>query len=245
MPERHPTLAYSDNEQAAHAVYRYIKALTPPIRTFRLRPENYRRPTFSAWWLLPGAALPVQAMSKLLIDRVAEAPSLMKVGCQVARGLGRQCADLVPSSLVMGPSWTWHRWLNDVMGGVLDAPMRSIMKRADQDLFIAVSLYDFHHAEAGLQTPDDRAVFTVRDASLSLEPVVRPHDDLFMVEYARRMQDLVMAIEGIEHVWWYWIDLRIGVRVAYGKEPDDAGEDAWTATELWHHALEPWLPWIH
>jgi hypothetical protein len=94
--------------------------------------------------------------------------------------------------------------------------------------------------------PDDRAVFAVRDDSLALDPVVRPEDDLFMVEYAHRMQDLVMAIEGIEHVWWYWIDLRIGIRVAYGSgEKSDAAAGIWGAGDLWQHALAPWLPWVH
>jgi hypothetical protein len=67
-----------------------------------------------------------------------------------------------------------------------------------------------------------------------------------MVEYARRMQDLVMAIEGIEHVWWYWIDLRIGLRVPYGDgSKPDAAAGIWSAADLWHNALAPWLPWIH
>ena len=255
-----PTVPYTDNRQAARAILNHILGLTPPVRHLRLQPLDALRPSATLWWLTPVAGWTTHAHSRLFLRRTpgmgqARQPDLMSAGFCLDRGLGRQLGgpqlgnpdtpDLVEPNLTMQPSWFWYRFRNDVLGKVLDAPMRTVLTRSDLPLEVELAL---HYAAAAPRPdyrgtpPADRLAYAILDERLVLHPTVLGRDELAPLNEAATMQDLMMRIEGVENLAWYWISVFIGIRIAYGAPDAGAG---WQARDLWQRALDPWLPWLH
>ncbi|MGC9520851.1 MAG: hypothetical protein ACP5HG_03085 [Anaerolineae bacterium] len=249
-----PTMAYVDNEAAARGVYEHIRDLTPPIRHLRLRPYDYRNRPFTDWWLVPSPDWPVYRYGKYYFRRVPSSqsyddPGIMSTGFYLERGFGRQVADMVDPELITQPNWFWYRFLNDSLGGVLDAPMREVLQRVGQPLVISLDLYTFDHTRAPAPDgdwshlyPDDRLTYVLKDESLMLSLAEGAENELARLNQAGHLRELVLQIEAMQDLKWYWIDVYLGVRLRYATEPS---EGQWSAAKLWHSALEPWLRWVH
>ena len=253
-----PTLQYANNEVAAQAVYRYIRMLVPPLRHLRLRPSDSSALATTTWWLITGAGAPIHARGKLYLRREpgmlsAHDPGLLSAGFCVERGLGRQLAglemggeaapDLVDPDLMLQPSWFWYRFLNDALGGLFGAPMLDVLERSGQPISINVDLHRFDGvAPQGPGTADayDHVAFTILDDTLVLHPTRTTLGELAVLNDAIDLRDLVLRVESIRDLTWYWVTFWIGIQARYG---DDQGN--WSARELWLNALEPWLPWVH
>ncbi|MBC7261697.1 MAG: hypothetical protein H5T63_06755 [Chloroflexi bacterium] len=54
------------------------------------------------------------------------------------------------------------------------------------------------------------------------------------------LPDLARRLETMKDLDFFWLNLMIGIRLQYGT----ATTGDWGAPEIWHHALQPWLPWI-
>jgi hypothetical protein len=179
----------------------------------------------------------------------------MSAGFYVERGFGRQVSDLVPEHLVMQPSWFWTRFRNEVFGGLADTTLRSLLDRTQQSVTLTLDLYRFDRApvagdypglgadENSLSAaePDDHLAYTVRDQSLMLSLAEGAENELVPLSQAGYLRDLVVQIEGMPDLPWFWIDVRIGVRLAYGQD----GADNWDAAQVWDRTLSPWLHWVH
>ncbi len=219
------------------------------------------RPALGPWWFIPGTGWPPYAHAKLFLRRVPGTetrsdPGLFCLGLRLERGLGRQLAgrqwpgdpealDLVDPLLTMQPSWFWHRFLNDTLGGLINTPLRALLERSEQPLTIELDLYRADSVPApdrGDVWPDDHMAFAILDEGLLLHPIELARAELKPLSEAATLRELVLQIEGVPKLTWYWINVRIGVQVSYGA-PD--AKDAWDAPELWHRAMEPWLPWLH
>lgn len=258
----YPSITYANNKEAAHAVHRHITTL-PQARHLRLLPrERARRDRstadFAEWWFTPNLDWPGYRYGKLFVDRVwgppgKRLPGLLRAGFTLARGFGRQAAELVPSDLVISPNWFWYRFLSDSMAGVFDAPLRSLLTNCGQPVSVDLTLYYFDRYpdpgnEIGVRTPDDRLTFTIRDRSLTFEVVREGSSILAPLATATSLQDLVLRTEGVQDLTWYWIDVHICVQAWYQEaqtQPDAGTSETWNGTELWNRALAPWLPWVH
>ena len=253
-----PTIRYANNERAAQAVIRHIGALMPPVRYLRSRPSNTSARAFADWWLLPGIGRPEPGHGRLYLHRLpdtktATAPGLMSAGFCVERGLGRQLGssllgepeqlNLVDPRLVMQPAWLWYRFLNDALGGLFDSPMRTVLSRSGQPITVSLDLFRADSLPANLACQglqDDHLSFAVLDDTLLLHPTQVATAELAVLDDAATLRELVIRMEGVQDLSWYWILVSLGIEVAYGHEESD-----WDAGELWHNALEPWLPWVH
>ena len=235
---------FRNNEQAAKAVYQHILAAQPPVRHLTLRLRNPDDIKFTDWWLVPSRRWPPYAHSKLLFRQLRAASGTMFAGFHVAKGLGRQLPGIVKDDLMMMPQWYWYEFLNDVQGGVFDGPMRDVGKRTGLPVFVRLELYELNHvpdmASPVRQSCDDALEFTVRETDCSLELVGAAEEHLGGLNGALNVRDLVWRTVALPKATWTWVDWLMGVRVDY-----DAGTGAgWGAAELWHKALEPWLPWV-
>ncbi len=253
-----PTMRYANNERAAQAIVRAMDALVPPVRDLKPRPLDSSARAFAEWWFLPGTGRPLPGHGKLFLRRqsnsgTATMPGLMAIGFQLERGLGRQLAgtpvgeayqpDLVERRFVMQPSWLWYRFLNDAMGGLFDPPLRSMLERSGEPVAVELDLFrvdTLPAAWAGRGCPDDRLTFAVLDESLLLHPTSTATGELAVLDDAATLRELVLRMEGVQDLTWFWIAVSIGIEVAYGYDEGD-----WDAATLWTNALEPWLPWVH
>ncbi|MCU0520827.1 MAG: hypothetical protein MUF84_09060 [Anaerolineae bacterium] len=253
-----PTIRFPNNERATQSVIRHIGALTPPVRNLRPRPSDSSARAFADWWLLAGSHRSMVGHGRLYLRREpgtmnATTQGLMSLGLRVERGLGRQLAsaglgevptmDLVDPQFVMQSTWLWYRFLNDAVGGLFDPPLRTVLTRSGQPVTIDLDLYRAESVPAAIAArvlPDDRLSFVVLDDTLLLHPVRIASDELSELNDAATLRELVLRIESVRDLPWYWLVTSIGIQVAYGDEDGD-----WDAGDLWHRALEPWLPWVH
>lgn len=238
-----PTTRFRNNDLASHAVYRFIKTMKPPVDYLTLRPWNPYQPSHTQWYLVPSTEWPAYRFGKLYIGQSPETGMLF-TGYYVERGLGSQVADLAKANHIMNTAWRWPRFRCETQEGKLKNAVRNVLDRTGLPLQIDACLYYFNHVrdpETGEEHPDDEAVFRIRDASLDIECSREAKAELSPLNRAKTLQDLIRYIENIPSIDWSWIDFLMGVSLQYSK--DDTGE--WSASEVWHNALEPWLPWVH
>lgn len=242
--ENNARVMFTDNEQAAQAVYKHILAAQPPLRHLTLRLYNPDHVKFSDWWLVPSRTWPPHPHSRLLFRQSRVTSGAMFAGFHIAKGLGRQLPGIVSDDVMMTPQWYWHEFLNEVQGGVFDGVLRDVGQRTGLPVVVRLELSELSHVPdvTGYrpQIVDDALEFTVREAGGSLERVEAARNILAPLNEAQHLRDLVWPIIGLRNPTWYWIDWLMGVRVDYGA-PDVEG---WGAAELWHNALEPWLRWV-
>jgi len=253
-----PAIRYRNNERAVRAVVAFLSQQAPAARNLNAYPSDASARAFAEWWLHTGSGRPTPGRGRLFMRREADTLSggslgLMATGLQVERGLGRHLAgagvgeparmELVDPRLIMQPSWSWYRLLNDTLGGSFNAPLQSVLARSAQPIVIDLQL---HHADQltavpGIRTsPADQASFSVLDESLLFHPTRLAGSELAALNDAATLRDLLLRMEGVRDLSWYWITVSMGVEVAYND-----GEGGWDAATLWHNALEPWLPWVH
>ncbi len=253
-----PTIRYRNNERTVRAVVAFLDQQAPAARSLNAYPSDTSARAFAEWWLHTGSGRPTPGRGRLFMRRLADTLSatglgLMAAGLQVERGLGRHLAgarvgepvrvELVDPRLVMQPSWSWYRLLNDTLGDLINVPLNRVLERSAQPIAIDLQL---HHADQltaipGIRTPPaDHVSFSVLDESLLLHPTRLAGGELAALNDAATLRDLLLRMEGIRDLSWYWITVSMGVEVAYNDE-----EGGWDAATLWHNALEPWLPWVH
>lgn len=253
-----PAIRYKNNERTIRAVMAYLCQQAPAARNLSAYPSDTSARAFAEWWLHAGSGRPTPGRGRLFMWREADtlsssSPGLMATGLQIERGLGRHLTgagvgeparlELVDPRLIMQPSWSWYRLLNDTLGSLFDGPLRSVLARSAQPIAIDLQL---HHADQltaipGIRTPPaDQVSYSVLDELLLLHPTRLAGGELAVLNDAATLRDLLLRMEGIRDLSWYWITVSMGVEVAYDDE-----EGGWDAATLWHNALEPWLPWVH
>ncbi len=213
------------------------------------------------WWLVPTKAWPAYRHSKLFFRQTSttQAPNkgLMFTGVCIEKGFDRRLSDtsmgpqLAKANRVMDETWYWYNFLSDACGSVLDSPIRAILEHTRGTVAVHLDLYDFNHLpdlETGEHKPDDQLTFAVHAAdvdishALSFEQTREAHGILAPLNGASNIATLASRILSLQEFGWYWINWRIGTCIHYG---DTTSQDAvWEAKELWHNALEPWLPWV-
>ncbi len=236
------SVQYPSNQEAARAVFRHIQAL-PAVRHLRLQPAHAVSGAFDEWWLVPSMHRSPYRYGKLFVARVPTAPLLMTTGFCFHRGIGRHLDTLVDSTVVMDASWFWSRFLSDALAGAFAAPLQEMSACSKSPVWITLNLYHLDRApgpRAGYP-PDDRLTFAVDATTLALKPQELGEEELAPLTTASSLRELALWIESIEDLWWFWIDVYIGLRLRYAPE-DHHG---WTATDLWERALAPWAHWVH
>ena len=236
-----PTIKYRNNNLVAHAVDRYVNGLCPPPRHLTLRPYNYTAPKFTEWWLIPSTDWPAFRYSKLCFGKSNS--ELMFTGFWVEKGMGNQLADMVKSNEIMERNWYWHELLEQGKAGALDKPLRAVQQRSGLPVSVCLSLYEFNHVrdpETGEDHPDDQLELVVGDIDLTFETVTEAANVLAPLNGAVTLTDLIARIADLGDLSWYWINFWVVIRVKYSQD----GTGDWDAADIWHNALEPWLPWV-
>jgi len=238
---KRPSTRYANNDEAAHAVYRYVQTHQLLQRHLTLRPYNYTAPKLTPWWLVPTTAWPAYHHSKLCFEKWD--PETMIIGFYVEKGLGEQVAEMVKSSLIMESGWYWSEFLQAAQDGQFAEPMRHVLARSGLPLIVHLSLFEFNNVpdfETGERNPNDELAFLVASDNLSFGQYTTADGALSALNDARTLSELAAGLSGLEEMSWYWINLRIGVRVRY--RTGEPGE--WGAEEIWNRSLQPWVRWV-
>ena len=139
-------MIFENNDQAAHAVYRYIDNLRPSPQRFTLRPYQYQAPAFTEWWFVPSTEWPANRFSKLCFHRYRLAPEYIYIGFYVEQGLGTELVGLpdVKSSQIMQSNWYWHRFLGHMEDKELGGTLREVLGRSQYPMTVWVDAYEFN-----------------------------------------------------------------------------------------------------
>ena len=58
---------------------------------------------------------------------------------------------------------------------------------------------------------------------------------------ATTFRDIASGLDGMPSADWAWVDFSIGLRLRSSGEPE---AEAWSASEIWRRACQPWARWI-
>jgi len=240
-----PKVIFANNEQAAHAVSRYIASLRPSPHRFALRPYQFQSPAFTDWWFIPSTDWPAYRYCKLFIRQLKQHPEYLHAGVWVEHGFPEEVKPMpdVKSTLVMKADWCWFRFLRHARRAELDTAMREVLQRSECPLFVSLEAYEFNRVPSrgeDRSIPDDKIEFVVRSPALKFEDVQKGTNVLARLNDCIDLPELAERLQGAEDVSWYWVDLLIGIKLLYG----DKATGTWRASDIWRNALEPWTRWV-
>jgi len=246
-----PECKFANVQALAHAMQETAELVSG--LALSCRPWNRFEPENTRWWLVPSTDWPAYHHGKLSFDPTEEKGNVLYCGFAVEKGFDLVVREVYPSTgrrnLIMGDSWSWHRFMTDLTGGVVSDAVREVARRTGQSLRLEfragyASDPDEFDPEAPLST---RIVFAISGTELAFigsegegwrfEPVVS----------CAALADLGRCIQAMDDsLDWIWIDLCFGILVGRWKPdgPVVEGCELWSSTDLWEKALMPWQPWL-
>ena len=247
-----PTVAYRDNQQAAHAVREHLDHLYPGGHRFTARPYQRQAPEFTHWWFMPSTEWPAYHHSKLFIQQYRPQPGaqseFMHTGFYVERGHGRAVREFDPKfdrKMIMQQGWFWFDFLRHAEDGHLDTPVKEVVDRSRLPVIVSVELWEYRDAEARYtltRGPYDRLEFAVTAEKPSLGVQSRSQTEVLQdLDECTSLGELARGLEERSALDWIWVNLFIGLKLRYGDEKTGT----WRARDIWRNAMEPWEPWIH
>ncbi len=245
-----PECEFANVQTLAHETRETAKLFTgldlSPRPWNRFEPENTR------WWLVPSTDWPAYHHGKLSFDPTEKKADVLYCGFDVEKGFGPIVGEGYPSTrgrnLIMGASWTWHRFVTDLTGGVVGDVVQEVAQRTGRSLRLEfradyASDPDDFDPEAPLST---RIVFEISENELAALGSEGEEWRFQPVGSCTKLADLRDCIEAIPGLDWIWIDLYLGILVGRRQAStalDQRGE-LWSSSELWEKALMPWRPWL-
>ena len=243
-----PTLGFQNNHKLAHALSESLQDLGGPSN-LALRPYNRFSTAFTTWWLVPAKdEWPAYHLSKLCLHPVPKAsqdsPEIL-AGLQMEKGLTPKIADLpdVNPSHIIRPHWRVHSLPPPPFRDKILDSARLVLTRSQQPLFVMIDASACNRVpdpDAPAATPDDRALWLIKDQSLALVPEGSPTTGLAGSSDSSDLGSLIKEIFQHPSLDFFWLDLRLGVLVLLSGQ--DGVRGSWLVSDLWRSTLEPWLP---
>ncbi len=238
---------FKNNDEAAHAVYRYLNEMRPSPNRFTLRPYNFYSPEFTDWWLIASSEWPAYHLSKLFMSQFPQWGAGTKwfhVGFYVERGLSVELTGMhgVSPSLIMQSNWSWHRFLSHAISGDTTPIVAEVSERSGCPVWLTIDVNEFNHvrtAESETQIPHDWVEFTVLPQGGGLHLERAGARELREVNTCASIREVALRLETID-LRYFWLNLQIGIRLRY----DIKNGDSWGASKIWSNALKPWSSWV-
>jgi len=102
------------------------------------RPWNRFEPKNTRWWLVPSTDWPGYHHGKLSFDPKDEKANVLYCGFDIEKGFAPIVGEGYPSTrrrnLIMRNSWTWHRFMKDLAGGVVADVVQEVADRTGKSL---------------------------------------------------------------------------------------------------------------
>lgn len=239
-----PISKFENNAAAARGVLDFLDLSRGTPQEFHARPFNHYEPKFSRWWLIPSTDWPACRHSKLSIRKSPE--QQMYVGFYTEKGLDGSLASMpgVDAALILQNDWYWHEFLTAAERGDFDEVIETLMQQSACSARLLVEIYAFNH----VPTPEnavrpDESQQLVREPSASHFEVADASSvltTLATLGSCRSIRDVAVWLKEQSALRFFWIDLHIGIQLAYGSETSGT----WGAKEMWEKALAPWIFWV-
>jgi len=238
---------FENNDEAAHAIFRYLSELRPSLNRFTLRPFNHYSPEFTEWWFIPSTDWPAYRYSKLCVHkfpRCAEETKWLYTGFYMEQGLDGELAGLpgVKHSLIMQPNWYWYEFLHHAKKGEMDSALVEVLERSQCPVLLTLDVYEFNHVpspDEECPAPYDWIEYSIHSCETDFQLTRAGNKVLAQLNACTSMKELAQQLETMD-LRYFWANLVIGIRLQYGT----AMKGSWGAAEIWHNALEPWNPWV-
>jgi len=243
-----PQAMFENHDKAAHAVLSYLTQLQPSPQRFTLRPYDFHRPEFTAWWFVPSTDWPAYRYSKLFIDQYPP-PKLEReyffTGFYVERGLGEELGGLpdVHHKHIMQTDWYWHEFVRHVENGEIEETLQQVLEYSQCPVCVSMAVYEFNHVpepDTDRQAPYDRLAFSIPSHDVRFQLLQPGTKILEQFNTSNNLREMMQHLEVLKDLHYFWIDLLIGVRLRYST----GTTGTWGRDKIWHNALEPWNPWI-
>ncbi|MBN1247616.1 MAG: hypothetical protein JXC32_08145 [Anaerolineae bacterium] len=160
----------------------------------------------------------------------------MYTGLYVEKGRDPELAGVVKAAEVLRSNWYWFQFLEEAGCDALSDPIKTILKRSGCRVHVMVGLLSFG---GGYQTVE----FEIRTPTVTFDKTEGSAGTLEGLLKSEDLPDLVKRIKGLSDDVVFrrgWVNVTTGIRARYGS----AEANGWGAREIWHDALEPWMPWV-
>lgn len=239
-----PITKFPTNDTAARAVLGHINMTRPTSQQLHARPFNHYEPEFSRWWLTPGSDWPAYPHSKLSIRKSPTSPGEMYVGFYTEKGLDKSLARIseVQPTYIMQDDWYWHQFLREAREGVLDPVAEEVVRRSDCTMRLLIEIYAFNSipCPGAAIRPDEFVQLKRVPSASSYEPEIPGGKVLAPFNSCSSVKDVAECVQTESGLRFFWVDLHIGIHLAYGSETSGT----WGAAEIWQNALVPWSLWV-
>ena len=244
-----PIVKFKNNDDASHAVLNYLNKSDPAPNRLTLRPFNRFMPEFTHWWFFPKSeGWPVYHCSKLFAHSFfpqSGEDHLLYVGYYVEKGLGKELSGMsgVKKNNIMESNWYWYEFLKNSKNGIYDEPTKEVLRLSNCLVWVTITTNEFNEvpeSDTEMKSPHDYVQFSIHSQDAKLKLMQKGKKLLSEFNECKRINELAQVFETMGGLSFFWVDLFIGIRLRSGTEKDDT----WSATDIWHNALEPWEPWI-
>jgi len=219
MPTPMRSLGTSVTESIAHELVVSVRHAGLGARP-TCRPWNYRYPGDTTWWIVPTTTWPAYKHGKFVVCSSAGSGSQVRLGFNVERGVGDVAKGLVKAAEVMGPTWRWAGFVEDIARPEFAHAMESIRRSGVGVPCLRVVAAQYG-GEGGLKGPRDTYAMELAGAagSFRVEKSEIPAKILPPLADSVSFGALSQALGGIAQPW-AWIDLHL--YVSFGVAPSAA-----------------------
>ncbi len=221
------------------------------------RPWKHYEPETSTWWLVPSRDWPVFQYGKYYFDRIRDDETKILCGLYVEKGLDPTVRDAYRSAKwahsIMGPDWTWYRWLRDLESHRISDVVKSVARSSSLPVEFRidgshVSGPELDRSEPRQEYPVDLYHLRWRPDATEFEFVgaKRDADVLNELGGVKTFEELYRVLESFNNDPWLWIDVFIALQFPFRKGGDTVNESEqyWDAEKIWEKFLRHFLPWV-
>jgi hypothetical protein len=223
------------------------------------RPYSQFDPANTIWWLIPSTDWPAYRFAKLFFLADRGAPILFS-GIYIEKGLARAVAEAYHRrpAFAMDNSWAWHRFNEDLRGGVVSTAVAEIAERSEipvrvqvqASVSIARESSQFEpHDDTTFEHPADVIEYETVDGGLRVVGRKGPGRIVDPLVDVDDLTDLPDAVSSLSQLDWTWINVLIGIPMSMPTEPREDRSSVsiasdWDANAVWKNGLRSWGRWV-
>lgn len=213
------------------------------------RPFNrFKWDDSETWWLAPVPGPSTFQYSKVVVTSspLLVGPNELFVGLYVEKGIGASLAEAgyYRADWVIGPTWSWHRIVGDLLTGAFRAPIAEVFRRTGEAVEVRVDAH-VPVVEGSIRPPHDLLAYETTDGVLiqsSSPPVLNTEEGFLQASMqVRTLAELGDSLKSIPGSDSAWVNFYLGRTVQTAETEDPS---ALSAAQLATDLVSPFAPWV-